>query len=188
MSTDLFNVPERPTVVLTDHPLDPLMGVEPVSRHHVTEVPGQRLRALQHDLSVREDAPGASGRRVCDEEALSVFIGGQSDDLSCHSGKERGSEDAVWGFREVVFGLLWIFLRRSVPMQTFVRSFNKKSITSRFLSSVWRCVRSALRRSDDGSGSGRSDGQVAVCSHGEPGGEGRSSPTGETFQKLLGPL
>ena len=188
MSTDLLDVPERPTVVLTDHPLDPLTGVEPVSRHHVTEGLGQRLRSLQHHPSVHERAPGASGRRACDGEALFVFIRGQCDDLPGHWGKERGGEDAVGGFRDVVSGLLWIFLRRFVPMQTLVRSFTKKSFNPRFLWWVWRCVRSVLRHSDGGSGSGGSDGQVAAWSHGEPGGEGGRSPTGETFQKLLGLL
>lgn len=37
----LLNIPGRPTVLLTDDPLDPLQGVEPVDGHHVMEVLGE---------------------------------------------------------------------------------------------------------------------------------------------------
>ena len=50
LSTDLFDVPGRPTVVLPDHPFGPLVEVEPVEGHHVTELFGQRLGALQTSL------------------------------------------------------------------------------------------------------------------------------------------
>lgn len=56
-STDLFDVPPRATVVLTNHPFDPLAKVESVNGHHAMEVFGQRLGALQRNLFLCEDAP-----------------------------------------------------------------------------------------------------------------------------------
>lgn len=53
----LLDVPGPSTVVLADHPFGPLVEVEPVFGHRVTELFGQRLWALQQNSALREDAP-----------------------------------------------------------------------------------------------------------------------------------
>lgn len=89
-SPHLFDVLRLPAVVLTDHPSDPLAEVETVDGNHVTEPFGQRLRALQRDAFLCRDAPGPFDRRVCDGDAVSVFVRRRSGDrLSVWSVKER---------------------------------------------------------------------------------------------------
>lgn len=78
----LFDVSSCPTVVLTDDPFGPLVEVEPVDRQHVKELLGQRLGALQQNSFLIKDAPGPSNWRVCDGEAIFMFLRWRSGDLS----------------------------------------------------------------------------------------------------------
>lgn len=71
-TTDLLNVSS--TVVLTDHPSDPLAEVELQHGDHATEAFGQRLAVLQQNSCVCEDAPGPLGRRGFHRVAIFSFI------------------------------------------------------------------------------------------------------------------
>lgn len=167
--TDLLNVPGRPTVVLSDDPLDPLLEVEPVDAHHVMEVLGQCVWGpAQQDPSLLEHAPGASdwcGRGI-DGEFIRRCPGGlQLASTRQHSGN-------FLRFLMLRFGHTGTF-----PSTAFSRL-------------VWSTLSSAALwpAADDGGCSGWSDWQWAASSWGKPGREDWGRAARKGLQQPLCPL
>lgn len=58
MSLESADLLQIPAVLVFDNPLDPLVGVEPVEGHHVTEAFGRRLRGRWQNSPLNENTPG----------------------------------------------------------------------------------------------------------------------------------
>lgn len=151
----LLNIPGRPTVVLTDDPLDPLLEVEPVDGHHVTEVLGERLGLPQQDPPLLEYAPGASHWRASNADTASIRR--RPGGLWLAAARQHGGGKPLrpqggefLRFLELGFSRVGTF-----PGTSF----------SRFVSSTLSRARPALGpAADDGGRSGGSDGQRAASS------------------------